>query len=113
MGIIEMGGVRLLSLFVALTAGASALKNITVFHVNPREYGPNPINMDTGDAAGDMFFDMHNVIIMPLECPHGAASGGSCTNPEAVAPDLMVNKVVLEVAEPYSEYAKCNIGGPN
>lgn len=110
--------------FVALSLVASAptprfprahrsVKNITVFHVNPKQYGPNPLNMDTGDAAGDMFFDMHNVIIMPLECPHGAASGRGCTNPEAVADDLMVNKIVLEVNTDYSGYAKCNIGGPN
>ena len=46
----------------------------------------------------------------PLECPHGAASGHHCTNPEAVSPDLVVNKLVLEVDAAFSGYAKCNIG---
>jgi len=84
--------------------------NITVYHVNPLRYGPKPINMDTGDEAGDMFFDFHNVLIMPLQCPNGAASGHGCANPEALAPDLMVNKVILEVDSRYSGYARCNIG---
>lgn len=84
--------------------------NITVYHVNPKRYGPNPINMDTGDEPGDMFFDFHNVLIMPLECPNGAASGHGCSNPEAIAPDLMVNKVILEVDSRFSGYARCNVG---
>ena len=66
--------------------------------------------MNTGDAVGDMFFDWHNVIMTPLECPHGAASGHHCTNPEAVSPDLVVNKLALEVDSAFSGYAKCNIG---
>merc|ERR1712224_722572 len=85
-------------------------KNITVYHVNPHKYGAIPTNMDTGDATGDMFFDLFEVIIAPLACPNGAASGHGCTNPEAVGSDLMVNKLTLEVDTRYSRYAKCNIG---
>merc|ERR1712232_112679 len=84
--------------------------NITVYHVNPLKYGAKPVNMDTGDEPGDMFFDFHNVLITPLQCPHGAASGHSCSNPEAIAPDLMVNKVILDVDARFSGYARCNIG---
>lgn len=103
------------SLLAASCALVSALDpnfavNITVFHINELKYGPKPINMDTGDAAGDMFFDFHNGYIYPLQCPHGAASGGSCSNPEVVAPNLMVNKVILEVDRRYSDYARCNVG---
>ena len=32
--------------------------NITVYHVNPHKYGAKPVNMDTGDATGDLFFDL-------------------------------------------------------
>jgi hypothetical protein len=74
-----------------------------------RSYDPR-CAQDTGDAAGDLFFDLHNVLINPLECPQGAASGHHCTNPEAIAPDLMVNQLTLEVDTRYSMYAKCNIG---
>jgi hypothetical protein len=85
-------------------------ETLTLYHVNPQEYGPIPLEMNTADVVGDMFFDWHNVILVPLECPHGAASGGHCSNPEAVAPNLVVNKVIMEVATPFSSYAKCNIG---
>merc|ERR1719316_2596541 len=80
--------------------------NLTVYHVNPKRYGPKPINMDTGDAAGDMFFDFHNALIAPLQCPHGAASGHGCSNPEVEASDLMLNKVILEVDSRFSGYAR-------
>eukprot|EP00729_Bicosta_minor_P000855 gene855-24429_t len=84
--------------------------NITVYHVNPHQYGAIPVNMDTADAAGDLFFDMHNVFLEPFQCPNGAASGSHCSNPEATAPNLVVNKLVLNVDSRYSGYAKCNIG---
>ena len=29
-----------------------------VYHVNPASFGDAPVDMDTGDAAGDMFFDL-------------------------------------------------------
>ena len=50
------------------------------------------------------------MIIYPLECPNGSDTGHGCSNPEAIAPDLMVNKVLLEVDTRYSLYARCNIG---
>ena len=88
-------------------------QNITVFHVNEHRYGAVPVNMDTGDATGDLFFDLLEVLISPLACqnqtkpPH---HGGPdpCSNPEAVGPDLMVNKVTLEVDSRYSGYGACN-----
>lgn len=84
--------------------------NITVYHVNPKPYGAKPINMDTGDAAGDLFFDLAMVLITPLSCPNGAASGHDCSNPETISDDLVLNKLVLEVDSRWSSYAMCNIG---
>lgn len=52
------------------------------------------LGQDTADAGGDLFFDMHNVYLQPFQCPHGAASGHGCSNPEADSPDLVVNKYV-------------------
>lgn len=84
--------------------------NITVYHVNPHTAGAIPINMDTGDATGDLAFDLFEVVIAPLVCPNGSKSGHGCSNPEATGKDLMVNKLTLEVDSRYSDYAKCNIG---
>lgn len=104
-----------LALLVSSLPSASSIDpdhaiNITVYHVNPKHFGPKPVNMDTGDVAGDMFFDFHNALVAPLECPQGAASGHGCSNPEVLSPDLMLNKVVLEVDSRFSGYARCNIG---
>ena len=90
--------------------------NITVFHVNPHKYGPIPVNMDTGDALGDMFFDMLEVIMYPLSCPNGTHTTppspyyNPCLNPEAGGADLMVNKLTLEVDDRFSGYGACNVG---
>ena len=67
---------------------------------------PSSILQDTADAAGDFFFDLHNVYLMPLMCPNGAASGSHCTNPEATSPNLVVNKLVLTVDTRYSGYVR-------
>ena len=74
-------------------------KNITVYHVNEHKYGAIPVNMDTGDALGDMFFDMLEVIMYPVGCPNGTHTPSPskffnpCLNPEAGGEDLMVNKL--------------------
>ena len=94
-------------------------KNITVFHVNEHKFGAIPVNMDTADALGDMFFDMLEVIMYPLSCPNGTDTSfpkgflNPCTNPEAEGADLRVNKVMLEVDGRYSGYAACNVGVNN
>ena len=93
-------------------------KNLTVFHINPLSFGPVPLNMDVGDAAGDLFFDLWDVIAYPIACPDGpqppAPSGGghghnNCGNPETFG-NLVVNKLTIEVDSRFSGYAKCNIG---
>lgn len=83
-------------------------QNITVYHVNSKSAGAVPVNMDTGNAPGDLYFDLLQVIIYPLICPHGARSGNGCRNPE-ISGDLNVNKVTLEVDRRFSQYAKCNV----
>ena len=103
---------------VAQSLDPSHLKNITVYHVNEAKFGPVPINMDTGDAVGDLFFDMLEVISLPLRCgknkpppnPHGP---DFCKNQEAAGPDLRVNKLTLEVDSRFSQYAACNVGVNN
>ena len=58
-------------------------------HARTHTHTHTHTHQDTADAAGDLFFDMHNVFLGPLECPHGAASGHGCNNPEAIANDLV------------------------
>jgi hypothetical protein len=91
---------------VVLAIDPQYARNYTVYHVNPEKYGAIPINMDTGDDYGDMFFDLHNAIAEPLECPNGAASGPQCSNPEVNAPALVVNKLTLTMDSRFSGYAK-------
>ena len=34
---------------------------IEIYHVNPSTYGAAPLNMNTGDAGGDLYFDLRSV----------------------------------------------------
>ena len=106
----------LLSALSSLSIDPRHAKNITVYHVTEHKFGAIPVNMDTGDALGDMFFDMLEVILYPLTCPDGPDTPwdkpypSPCTNPETAGADLRVNKLTLEVDERYSQYAMCNVG---
>ena len=106
----------LLSALSSLSIDPKHAKNITVYHVNEHKFGAIPVNMDTADALGDMFFDMLEVIPYPLSCPDGPDTPwdkpypSPCTNPETAGVDLRVNKLTLEVDERFSQYAMCNVG---
>ena len=60
--------------------------------------------MDTGNAVGDVFFDLMMAMMAPIACNpvNGSMSPWICINPEAVDPDLVVNKLTLEVDAQYS-----------
>jgi hypothetical protein len=50
------------------------MQNLTVYHVNPASAGEVPVNMNTGDAAGDLFFYLGQ-FLLPLEyASHRSAS---------------------------------------
>lgn len=85
-------------------------QNITVFHVNPEQYGVAPINMDTADLLGDMYFDMRSVFL-PMECANGTTiyNQHDCENAEVTANDLVITKLVLEIDSRVGEYGRCNI----
>ena len=77
--------------------------DLTVFHVNPASYPAAPINMDTGDALGDMYFDLRS-LATPIECAHPTPqTARDCDNEEVVANDLVVTKLVLDVNLPFGE----------
>jgi len=83
--------------------------NITSYHINPFPKGPVPLNMNVADAAGDLFFDLFIVVIYPVFCPDGPASGSHCDNPEAYD-DLVVNELTIEMDSRFGGYSMCNIG---
>jgi hypothetical protein len=82
--------------------------NITIYHVNRAQDGVPPINMDTGDAAGDLYFDLRSVDI-PMECAHPSKKDAKdCVNPEVVAEDLVITELKIEVDTRWGPYAQCN-----
>ena len=62
----------MLGTFVAGSTTLAARVNMTVYHVNPSVYGPVPINEDTADLLGDMYFDLRSVGL-PIECANPSA----------------------------------------
>ena len=106
-----------MALALLLAAGAPALpldKSITMYHVNPRRFGPIPRNMDTADPAGDFFFEMFEVLSIPLACSDTTLPPWKrpfeCYNLESNDNSDVVNKVTLRVNSNFSDYAMCNIG---
>lgn len=92
-----------------IVAAAAGFEDLTVFHVNPATYKPTPLNMDTGDAFGDMYFDIRSTSL-PLECAHPTnRTSHDCYNAEVVSNDLVVTKLVLGVKPPLGTYGRCNI----
>ena len=89
------------------TTVTSKSTSITVYHVNPSRYPVMPINMDTADRNGDMFFSMRS-IVQPIECANDPSSH-DCTNVEVTSNSLVITKLILEVELPYGPYGRCNI----
>merc|ERR1711907_498777 len=79
--------------------GAAQLEDITVYHLNPKSAGAKPVNMDTGDARGDLYFYLGQ-FLLPLECKNVSKQSRAhfdCDNPERVDPNLVVTRVEMEV----------------
>lgn len=74
----------------------------------PGVYGDDPINMNTGDKRGDMYFNFKSSMI-PLECQNNETHGLDCRNRETMDPNLVVSKLVLEVDGRYGSYQMCNV----
>ena len=95
-------------LLLDLAHSAPTSEVVTMYHVNPKHFGPIPINMDTADEAGDLFFELMEVLTVPLACTDPArdpSSSFSCDNPEADDPSDVVNKLTVSVTGGFSS---CN-----
>ena len=88
--------------------------NITVYHVNEQSYGAVPMDMNTADLHGDMFFDLRSTAL-PIECSapnQGGHSAHDCLNPEVKPPaddPLVVTKLVLTIMAEYGPYGRYNV----
>jgi hypothetical protein len=86
--------------------------NITVFHINEGSFGAAPINMNTGDALGDMYFDLRSKALA-IECASNSSSAArDCDNQEVNPPasdPLVITKLVITVLAPFSPYGRCNV----
>lgn len=87
--------------------------NLTLYHVNELSYPTEPVNMNTADIDGDMYFDLRSRGI-PLECGiwrnESWWSHFDCSNPEvANVSKLAVTKLVVEVDMRWGDYADCNV----
>jgi hypothetical protein len=62
---------------------AGSWATINVFHINPASYGAAPVDMNTGDALGDMYFDLRTKAIS-IECAPPIPPGNvhTCANGE-------------------------------
>jgi sucrose-6-phosphate hydrolase SacC (GH32 family) len=84
-------------------------KNVTVYHINPSTFGDVPVNENTGDLHGDMYFYLRSTMT-PMECRVPSPSTAKdCANAEVVATDLVVRELVLEVDGRFTNYALCNV----
>lgn len=86
-------------------------RNITMYHVNPLSAGTIPLNMNSGDPAGDLFFYLTQ-FLLPLECsadPMDWLSKFDCSNPEQVSAELVVTKVDMVIDSRFTGYRLCNL----
>lgn len=83
---------------------------VLAYHVNPLGEGLLPLDMDTADLRGEIFFDLRSRI-MPLECRDGETRGfrADCANPEVVDPNLIVTKLSLTYYGDEGPYGRCNV----
>lgn len=86
-------------------------ENVTVYHLNPASAGAMPVNMDTGDALGDLFFYLGQ-FLLPLECKNASKDMREhfdCDNPERVDENLVVTKVDMQIDSRLTIYSACNL----
>lgn len=79
--------------------------------MNPVSAGAYPVNMDTGDALGDLYFYLGQ-FLLPLECQNVSAESRAhfdCDNPERVSKDLVVTRAEMSFDDRFTGYSGCNL----
>jgi len=96
----------------------TAAVNLTLYHINPLSYPVDPVNMNTADLAGALFFDMWE-IFQSFMCHENQSPprGIICENAEYNGNDIGITQLVVEVFRNnddkddafYGPYSTCNI----
>ena len=90
----SMAMTRWSTIALLLTSSQAARVNTTLYHINPLSYPFSPVNMDLGDLAGDLLFDVSQVAnVFPCSTPGPKAPGVICNNAETSGDDIGVTKV--------------------
>ena len=83
-----------------------------MYHINPAHYQDSPVDMNSGNAAGDMFWALQNVF-QPFMCRNRSSpiinQSLICTNAEVADPNLVVTKLRLQIDRRFGAYEFCNI----
>lgn len=113
--------------FSTSSPAAATRERLLLYHMNSHTYGPDPTNMDLGDMAGDLFFDLHTIFgaficsdqpkALNATPPRGmqpttdSLLWRQCDNREVFGNDIVLTKLELEVdtSEGYGTYARCNV----
>jgi hypothetical protein len=79
---------------------------LTVYHIHRPGLPSAPVDQNTADTLGEIFFFTLSTLL-----PYGCKNYSSpfCQNPEIIAPDLVVSKLLLEVDSRFGEYGRCNL----
>ena len=97
----------LLSVLLVTPSLGGLDKTVTMYHVNPIRFGPVPRNMDTADVVGDLFFELFEVLSIPLACDDPTVPPWEkpfeCKNRETNDPTTVVNKLTVRVNSSFSE----------
>ena len=108
--VLPMPSRSLACLLAAIATAANAAKiNATLYHINPLTVPASPVNMDLGDLAGDLFFDISQIILVFACSTKHVPPGVICNNKETTGSHLGVTKLNMELDDGFGPYATCNI----
>lgn len=85
-------------------AAMAAVRTMDIYRVTPRNYS-TPINMNTGDAAGDTYFGLFKMGY-PAACRNSTT--GLCTPTTRIPGFNVYIKFVIELDDRFGPYAQCN-----
>jgi len=83
-------------------------QRLAVYHSHPLGFPVAPVNQNTADFEGHVFFDIFSTF-KQFTCAVVSLPGPGCGNPEVDGRDLVVTELILEADSRWDTYGKCNI----